>query len=908
MKNKNNWLLILPLIVFVGTFFIIRTLDNRSYAIDSPDEQEYKKFSSGTLFDIVKKNTFSWHTVGLNASSGSTTSTPITINGAIFFPVDGVTAGNTVGTWYMKLSSGDYTSVAYKATLESTLDQGHPRKRYTLTGSNHTSLVSSTNQAKFVKVMPYMYPYINLGASSSDSGTLKYFLKDSTLGIGSKYSQYSFDDLNVNEVVAATQAAIWAINTGNKNFKYSSTLTSLSGFSSCSDYYSGKILTSEEKKWYAANQCSTDGNFYKYVFNHTKDSNTENRINTLIDWYVNNLEGKVNNSSTGNEKFELDENNTSFNSEGLTAKFIVENMPTYHILFKNESNNVVYETDNLENDIYTISADKLVGVDVIKVEVISTTATPHLIYYYSCSGRTDFIGLENTFYSETLNLKIKREEEEVLGKIMLYKIGDNSGNVNISNSQTGVFDATKCEGNCLNDARFELYYKNKTNLYKEFETDYSDNNGIVINELPLGTYYLKEIVPPAGHTLYNFNVSPVDSNGFIEINLTADNATNGVDVIVNNPNSDSVCFSKIVAGDLSQKLSGATFIIQDLDGNIVQDTSGQPIGVFTTTDDESVVCFDGNKHPRLDTGAYFLQEVSAPAGYTVSPNRYLFHVGNNNVTPNQDEVGTYVNAPAKDSNGVINIPNVKGLSFTKTSGLNGDCLSGADMTLKDKDGKELTSWTSSCTKDGDEAGYNIPICLEGNSSSEFCVTPGTYTLSETMPPKGYATAEDQEITIGTDGKITGNTNVEDPPIEVCIYSVKKGTYELLEGAEIEVYEPQICIDDGDSENFGRECDPKVFIPKFRSTTSEDATCFYATFGPGDYDVKQITPPEGYTPVDPDITITVEDKTGRQNFYIENEMDAPKTSIDYSITAIIIASVFMMFGIGLVGYYEYKKQH
>ena len=59
---------------------------------------------------------------------------------------------------------------------------------------------------------------------------------------------------------------------------------------------------------------------------------------------------------------------------------------------------------------------------------------------------------------------------------------------------------------------------------------------------------------------------------------------------------------------------------------------------------------------------------------------------------------------------------------------------------------------------------------------------------------------------------------------------------------------------------------------------------------GDYLVKETKAPDGYAlPENNTTMITVEDKAGHQDFYIENEVDTPKTAMDYSITIVIVAS-------------------
>ena len=222
----------------------------------------------------------------------------------------------------------------------------------------------------------------------------------------------------------------------------------------------------------------------------------------------------------------------------------------------------------------------------------------------------------------------------------------------------------------------------------------------------------------------------------------------------------------------------------------------------------------------------------------------------------------------------------------------GQCVPGAKLTIKDSAQNTLLTWTSTCGESDGTDGYTIPVCLTAEEQEEFgdttCIRPGNYTLTEEIPPKGYATAETISFTVANDGKINTKTDMKDAPIEVCIYKVKKGTKEVLTGAEFEIYEK------------GKD-------EPFTTIVSSKEPCI-PYFPVGEYTIKETKAPDGYKISNETVDIVVEDKAGHQDFYIEDEVVAPKTAMDYSITAIIIASIFMMFGLGMVGYYEYKKGH
>ena len=880
MKDKKNLLLLLPILVFVGTFFLISKLDKRSYAINSDTAEVASVIPEGTVYKMIRKNTYSWHLITHNFSEATSTNA----------------SGTKLLETRNEIDGSKYKAVTYCASEGQRLLQANSRTRYSIDSSKVKSL-NKVQKTKLKTVMPYMYPYVNLGASSSDANTLKALLKsDKGLNAGD-YDNYHFDDLNVNEAITAVQAAIWNIQKKHTDvyFAYRMTISSFGAFDSCSDYHDNKILTTEEESWWNKTECDAKrGNFYKYVVKHTKDSNTENRINTLINWYINILPEKVA-SSTVTEHFDLQD--SSFSGNTLTATFDT-NITSYDIIFTSEAGDELLAANNASGNTFTINNIDP-SVKMVNVEVRSKTMKPQVFYYIASSGQ-DFIGLEKSYYTRKEKFNIQKSEE--FGNIIIYKVGNKAINVEVKDNNGTEFDVSECGGaatNCLSNAKFELYYQNKTNLIDRIETNYSDLTTVTFNNLPLGTYYLKETQPAEGYDLYLNGTSltdrPVDSEGFIVIELTGNGLGTQTKAVVVNNESTKLCVEKIDSANPNKVLTGATLEIEDIDGNVL--TS------FTTSEEEGSYCFDPTHHGSLQTGSFFIREIQAPRGFSLDSKRYHFIVGHGeSEISSLDDIGSYKTLTV--ANNKITLVNKKGFTMTKSDLTDGACVTGAKLTIKNSSGNVVTSWISTC-KDSNGQGedsHTVPVCITEDdqndyaSRNEACLTPGTYTLVEEIHPDGYATAESMEFTVANDGKITGSGDMKDAPIEVCIYKVAKDSKDPLVGAEFEVYKK--ISQDGESDK----------LELYKSFVSSKEPCI-PYFPVGEYVVKETKAPDGYVlPDDNETEIVVKDMAGHQDFYIEDEPYVPKTDMNYSQLIIIIASIFMMVGLGLVGYYGYKKQH
>ena len=311
-----------------------------------------------------------------------------------------------------------------------------------------------------------------------------------------------------------------------------------------------------------------------------------------------------------------------------------------------------------------------------------------------------------------------------------------------------------------------------------------------------GKYIVKEIRAPLG---YYVNEEPM------EVTFTYDGQA--VQVL------ESTCTDKptemlVSKRDLTndEELPGATLTIQDMDGNIVESwvSTGTP-----------------HRVTGLHLGdAYTLTETRPADGYALADDitfRLLQKVDENGSNLQEAEVyylttknflfWTWDDWKLLDDATVIMRDDTIKAEFSKKDLTTMEELPGAELTITDKDGKELDRWVSTET----------PHYIEK-------LPAGDYTLTEVKAPDGYAFAESVPFTVLPTDEVQRFEMLDDV-IKVEISKKDLTTMEELPGAEL-------TITDKD----GKEIDRWV---------SSEKPHYIEKLPAGEYTLTEVKAPDGY---------------------------------------------------------------
>ena len=233
-----------------------------------------------------------------------------------------------------------------------------------------------------------------------------------------------------------------------------------------------------------------------------------------------------------------------------------------------------------------------------------------------------------------------------------------------------------------------------------------------------------------------------------------------------------------------EELPGAELTITDKDGKEIER--------WVSTDKPHYI-------EKLPAGDYTLTEVKAPDGYAFA------------------ESVPFTVLPTGEVQQFEMLDDVIKVEISKKDLTTMEELPGAELTITDKDGKEIERWVST----------DKPHYIEK-------LPAGDYTLTEVKAPDGYAFAESVPFTVLPTGEVQ-KFEMRDDVIKVEISKVDITTNKELPGAELTITNK----------------DGKVM----ERWVSTDKPHYIEKLPAGDYTLTEITAPDGYE-IAEDISFTV----------------------------------------------------
>lgn len=434
--------------------------------------------------------------------------------------------------------------------------------------------------------------------------------------------------------------------------------------------------------------------------------------------------------------------NTEFKVYDLDAKKYVEQVTTY-------PNTVVHKSYFTDENGYLILPESLKCGNYRIEEVRASDGYTQNTQYVEI--KVD----KNTAYqmdsvSGDAIITVTYENHPVKGKLVIHK----SGETLKSFKKDFVYEEASLEG-----AEFEIYAAediftpdhqvdeqgNRHVIYAKdtlVKTVTTNKNGeAVIKDLPLGKYRVKETKAPAGFVL-NPDSQEVafiykDQNTpEIEEKLEFSNERQKVELSVEKRDAET-----------GKALKGATFGLYNKEAI----SSGDKVIVKADTLLQEITSNEKGKAAftlDLPLGRYYVKELQAPAGYVSSDEILEFDA-------------TYQGQDVK----TIKLKSVKKnqpttVEVTKADITTGTELDGASMSVLDKDGNVIDSWTS--VKDSPHVIKRLQVGK-------------TYILREELAPYGYLRATDVEFTISDTAEVQKVKMEDEVPVARLLVN-KKGEF------------------------------------------------------------------------------------------------------------------------------------
>lgn len=431
--------------------------------------------------------------------------------------------------------------------------------------------------------------------------------------------------------------------------------------------------------------------------------------------------------------------NTEFKVYDLDAKKYVEQVTTY-------PNTVVHKSYFTDENGYLILPESL-KCGNYRIEEVSAPD--------GYTQNTQYVEIKvdkNTAYqmdsvSGDAIITVTYENHPVKGKLVIHK----SGETLKSFKKDFVYEETSLEG-----AEFEIYAAediftpdhqvdeqgNRHVIYAKdtlVKTVTTNKNGeAVIKDLPLGKYRVKETKAPSGFALNPDSqeasfIYKDQNTPEIEEKLEFSNERQKVELSVEKQDAET-----------GKALKGATFGLYNKEAI----SSGDKVVVKADTLLQEITSNEKGKAAftlDLPLGRYYVKELQAPAGYVSSDEILEFDA-------------TYQGQHVK----TIKLKSVKKnrpttVEVTKADITTGTELDGASMSVLDKDGNVIDSWTS--VKDSPHVIKRLQVGK-------------TYILREELAPYGYLRATDVEFTISDTAEVQKVKMEDEVPVARLLVNKK----------------------------------------------------------------------------------------------------------------------------------------
>lgn len=472
----------------------------------------------------------------------------------------------------------------------------------------------------------------------------------------------------------------------------------------------------------------TKGNNKYYFVDDMEITISENNANyhkiledSPIEFYIKMVKKDADTGNTVNvagTTFELYDDNGSKISFNIMTSSGMQTIDS----FTTDENGCVYTAEKLLKGNYTLVETKAPDGYVLDSTPVQFTVSEDT---YTADGEAEFILVE-------------KSDKAVTGQLTVTKVGEvldeYKGGLYVNPDEKGF---TYREGS-LSGAKFEVYAAediytadnqkdtagNRNKHYSKGElvttlVTGTDGKATATN-LPLGKYKVVEVEAPDGFVL-NPDEQVVtlvyvdDKTPVVNEALTFSNDRQKVELSVSKLDSET---RKPVAG-AEFGLYAAKDIV-NADGKVI--VSKDTLLEKSVSDSNGLIQFVKD----YPLGSYYAKEIKAPAGYASNDEVIDFTAAYQGQNVKSVKLSAeFLNSPTH-------------FEFTKTDITNGSELTGATLTVLDKNGNVVDTWTS----DAREA-HVIKRLVVGE----------TYTLREEYAPYGYLKATDIQFTVKDTGEV-----------------------------------------------------------------------------------------------------------------------------------------------------------